>query len=89
MLYQCFNPECRKPLHYLREGRVFVFGVHECGDGDHEEGSRLEHYWLCGSCAQRFVMAQREGGIQMVKRTKRLSERIELDLPEPPQALAS
>lgn len=89
MLYQCFNPECRKPLHYLRDGRVFVFGVQESADGEHGEGSRLEHYWLCGPCAQKFVLAQNDSGISMMERRLRPMQRVELDLPESPQALAS
>jgi len=41
-----------KPLHYLREGTVYIF---EVTDGDGEAGMRrthrLEHYWLCGQCS--------------------------------------
>lgn len=70
MLNQCFNPDCRKPLHYLREGRVFVFGVKDSGDGGNGE-SRLEHYWLCGPCAEKFVLAQDDGGVNMMKRKTR------------------
>ena len=87
MLNQCFNPQCRKPLHYLRDGRVFVFGVHESGDGEHGEGSRLEHYWLCGTCALRFGLAQQADGIHLVKRRLR-PQSSDLELPGP-QTLAS
>lgn len=76
MLNQCFNADCRKPLHYLREGRVFVFGVQESGDGE----SRLEHYWLCGLCAENFVLAQGVGGVHLVERKVR-PQRVEMDLP--------
>lgn len=88
MLNQCFNPDCRKPLHYLREGRVFVFGVQESGDGEHGDGCRLEHYWLCGACALEYALAQDEQGIHMMKRRMR-PRAMELEMPEPPQALAS
>jgi hypothetical protein len=48
----CANPTCLKPLHYLREGTVYIF---EVTDGDGEAGMRrthrLEHYWLCGECS--------------------------------------
>ncbi|MGC8549447.1 MAG: hypothetical protein ACP5M4_07080 [Acidobacteriaceae bacterium] len=87
MLNQCFNPECGKPLHYLREGRVFVFGVHTIDEGEHGEGSRLEHYWLCGACAERFALAQDGEVIRMVQRKVR-PRTYELELPEH-QALAS
>ena len=68
MMNECFNPQCRKPLHYLREGRVFVFGVKS--DGGNGEPARLEHYWLCGACAQTHGLAQDEAGIRMVKRNQ-------------------
>jgi hypothetical protein len=87
MLNQCFNPECRKPLHYLRDGRVFVFGVHDSGDGENGEGTRLEHYWLCGPCAQRFALAQNGEDVHMVRRKAR-PRRTDLELPET-HALAS
>jgi hypothetical protein len=44
MVDVCYNPECKKELRYLREGRV-VRVVY--GDGDE---ARLEHFWLCGHC---------------------------------------
>lgn len=83
MLNQCFNADCRKPLHYLREGRVFVFGVQESVDGE----SRLEHYWLCGSCAEKYVLAQGVGGLHMVARTAR-PRMVTRQIPGP-RALAS
>jgi rubredoxin len=48
----CANSKCMKPLHYLREGTVYIF---EIADGD-DEGSapsthKLRHYWLCGECS--------------------------------------
>ncbi len=52
MVNNCANPLCDKPLHYLRDGRIFVFEVP--GDGLGADGKRarhLEHYWLCGDCS--------------------------------------
>jgi hypothetical protein len=46
MVNVCYNPECKKELCYLREGRV-VRVVH--GGGDE---ARLEHFWLCGHCSR-------------------------------------
>lgn len=88
MLNQCFNPKCRRPLHYLREGRVFVFGVQDSSKAEDGDGSRLEHYWLCGACAEHYQLAHSEAGIHMVTR-KRHTHKIEIDLPRPSQALAS
>ena len=49
----CANPACLKPLHYLREGRIYAFDAH--GDEPKSKtGHRLEHYWLCGTCSVTF-----------------------------------
>lgn len=56
MVNFCANPECGKPLHYLREGRVFVFRVTRDGAGE-EVSHPLEHFWLCGDCAQSKTLA--------------------------------
>jgi hypothetical protein len=53
MVNQCANTSCGKPLHYLREGRIFVFDVPEPGNK-----SRLQHFWLCGSCSETLAMEQ-------------------------------
>jgi hypothetical protein len=44
MLTECLNPECRKELHYLRDGKV-VRTVRQ-----QEEDVKVEHFWLCGEC---------------------------------------
>jgi len=44
MISQCLNPECRKELHYLRDGRV-VRTTRRIGTEVH-----VEHFWLCGEC---------------------------------------
>jgi hypothetical protein len=49
MVDYCANPKCMKPLHYLREGTVYIF---ELMDAETASGvHRQEHYWLCGDCA--------------------------------------
>jgi len=71
MVSNCANPQCAKPLHYLREGRVFVFDVQDQFDNraGEKHGHHLEHYWLCGACAQLFhVQRERENGIRLVPR---------------------
>jgi hypothetical protein len=44
MIDRCFNPGCRRELHYLRDGRI-VRVIRGKGDD-----VSLEHYWLCGAC---------------------------------------
>ena len=72
MVNQCANPQCSKPLHYLREGRIFVFDV---PDGQSAEkiggakGRRMEHYWLCGSCSETLVLKHsKEDGLKLLSR---------------------
>jgi len=60
MVDYCANPSCGKPLHYLREGTVFLFEVPKIEPDDTGGlGTRLEHYWLCGQCS----------GTQLLERT--------------------
>ena len=69
MVSNCANPKCAKPLHYLREGRIFVFEVPTGVEGPGgKRMRRLEHYWLCGECAQTMVVQQSVDGIRAVAR---------------------
>jgi hypothetical protein len=71
MVSHCANPKCAKPLHYLREGRIFVFDV-PAGETDRhgKRSRRMEHYWLCGECAQTMVMQQSPEGVRVVARVR-------------------
>jgi hypothetical protein len=68
MVNHCANPKCAKPLHYLREGRIFVFNMQP----DSPEGvtdrtiHRLQHYWLCGDCSQTMLLEKTSNGIRLV-----------------------
>lgn len=87
MVDHCANPKCAKPLHYLREGRIFVFEVEDKTDGGGKRTRRLEHYWLCGPCAQTFVLDRKQDGIQLIeKRPLFIGERVTFPAP---RALAS
>jgi LSD1 subclass zinc finger protein len=48
LISQCLNSECRRPLDYLRGGRIvrteYLVGM--C--------LKLEHFWLCGDCSRCF-----------------------------------
>ena len=61
MVNQCANPKCGKPLHYLREGRIFVFDLPDASVPVPAPGGRarrLQHFWLCGTCSETMVMEQ-------------------------------
>jgi uncharacterized protein YcsI (UPF0317 family) len=87
MVSHCANPKCGKPLHYLREGRIFVFDVPgKETDGNGKQSRRMEHFWLCGTCSQSMVMEQSPDGVRAVVRTRRL---LETDMVVTPSAMAS
>jgi hypothetical protein len=46
----CANPNCMKPLLYLREGTVYIFEITD-GDDSARSHHQLQHYWLCGECS--------------------------------------
>jgi hypothetical protein len=66
MLDHCANPNCAKPLRYLREGRIFVFDSLSSGpDGNAKRAHRLEHFWLCGTCSKTFLLEKTQQGIRL------------------------
>ena len=59
MVSHCANPGCGKPLHYLLEGRIYVFDASIATTGRNEKRERrLEHYWLCGACSASLILSQ-------------------------------
>ena len=64
MIHQCANPTCGKPLHYLREGKIFVFDLPDPIEPGSKPGSngrrtrRLQHFWLCGACSATMKLVQ-------------------------------
>jgi hypothetical protein len=72
MVNNCANPRCAKPLHYLREGRIFVFDVLDSASVLNGKNTRhLEHYWLCGACSEQFLVERNDGtdsGVRLVPR---------------------
>src|ERR1700723_4471745 len=51
MVSHCANPDCRRELHYLRDGKIYQFVLSP------KTGSkRLEHFWLCGECFKNMTL---------------------------------
>jgi hypothetical protein len=51
MISRCANPDCRRELHYLRDGKIYQFVLST------KTGSkRLEHFWLCGECSKTMIL---------------------------------
>jgi hypothetical protein len=67
MLSKCANPSCSTPLIYLREGKLFVVQPVSRPKLSHPKptqqgpilakpSNRVEHFWLCGPCSERFTL---------------------------------
>lgn len=76
MITACMNPECRKELVYLRDGRVIRVVRRS------RERVWLEHFWLCGDCLIRFDFRISEVGEVVLE--PRL-EPIRPDIPKAPR----
>ena len=66
MLSKCANPACPRLFLYLHEGKIFNIEVNGGASPRH-----LEHYWLCGNCAQSMTVAYEHG--RVVTRLARLA----------------
>jgi hypothetical protein len=51
MVSQFANPDCRRELRYLRDGKIYAFAM-STGDGS----KPLEHFWLCGECCKSMTL---------------------------------
>jgi hypothetical protein len=89
MVNNCANPQCAKPLHYLREGRIFVFDMpDESAAADGKRARRLEHFWLCGACSQIMRVERAADGVRLVEKPAlRLLKNIP-DVPDVPAKTA-
>ena len=67
MVSKCANPECSRHFHYLHEGKVFKLEFDPAGWPGHDPpseygaGHRVEHFWLCSSCALTMTLAVEKG----------------------------
>jgi hypothetical protein len=68
MLSECFNPECRKKLEYLRNGRV-IRTVRNASSQ-----LSVEHFWLCGSCYSIFDFGFGPDGTVALRHKSRVAE---------------
>lgn len=69
MIKSCSNPQCGKTLHYLREGRIFVFNAFSAATETKDRRTcSLEHYWLCGRCSLLFTLEQTCEGVHLAPR---------------------
>ena len=51
MIGLCANPNCKRELRYLREGKVYAFQL-----STETNNTRLKHFWLCRECSKRMIL---------------------------------
>jgi hypothetical protein len=71
VIESCANPECGKAMHYLREGRIFVFLIAEPERDARRAPTRIEHYWLCGHCCCFFTLRRAGQVVDLIARPSR------------------
>lgn len=87
MLMRCANVQCSKPLHYLREGRIYIFdAVKTNGHTASGRAHHMEHFWLCGDCAKTMILEQTQDGVRVAER-RVMPARSIIEMPH--RALAS
>jgi len=66
MLSKCANPACHARFLYLREGKIFNIEIKTETPGPASPfKERIEHFWLCESCAQVFKVVWENGAVNM------------------------
>jgi hypothetical protein len=66
MVTHCANSNCAKPLHYLRDGKVFLLNLPDARPDS--SGTKREHFWLCGDCSTQFDLRQTGAGVEVVSK---------------------
>lgn len=83
MLSKCANPSCSAQLVYLREGKIFTMestASHQSRlavtSGQSKVSRRVEHFWLCGTCAEHWTLAFDDAlGLQVIPKKTPMDRR--------------
>jgi hypothetical protein len=74
MLIKCSNPACEAPFNY-REGRLIRFSRSSSSAKPTKNQRLIEHYWLCGKCAELYIFEYESGtSVKIKPREQELSE---------------
>ena len=80
MFARCSNPDCGVPFN-CREGRLIRYCKPPLDDRFPADHHCVEHFWLCGNCAEIYVFEYERGtGMKIELRAKELRERPSLSL---------
>ena len=63
MLSKCANPLCLARFRYLHEGRIFNIEL-KTESSNYSLQPRIEHFWLCESCAQVMKVVWEDGEVK-------------------------
>lgn len=75
MLSKCANPACPARFRYLHEGRIFNIEIKATGNADSVRfKDKIEHFWLCDSCAQVMKVVWANGAVTTCPRYLALTE---------------
>jgi hypothetical protein len=62
VLSKCANPTCLARFHYLHQGRIFNIETGAISsDRTRAPTRKIEHFWLCETCAQTLTVAVENG----------------------------
>ncbi len=56
MFSKCANPECSVSFEYRLGGKFFRFHQNAKAPGTQRNTHEVVHFWLCGSCADKFAL---------------------------------
>jgi hypothetical protein len=62
VLSKCANPACFTRFRYLHEGRIFNIEIRPERSNGYAH-LRIEHYWLCESCARLLKVVWEDGKV--------------------------
>jgi hypothetical protein len=90
---KCANSECGVPFRYFREGRLFRFDLNVPFTTvrtqlDGTAPRRIEHFWLCDSCAFKMTLVLEDGIGVKTKLVSRSIGRLRVSFEESPMQQA-
>ncbi len=75
MLSKCANPDCTKPLLYLREGKIFRMQQVRRNLDAPRNSHQTEHFWLCGDCSARMTLIyDKDHGVRVLPKLRTMAK---------------
>jgi hypothetical protein len=75
MVSKCANPTCSVPFRYFHQGKLFRLETVSGPDRRREtlgatsaQQKKLEFYWLCDDCSERFTLVFEATGVTVRSR---------------------